>query len=231
METKVITTRQKKDAALAQPCEIESDLVRTFGKTAEIMIADIGMCDGLSSITYARIFPKAKIVGFEPREDNCVEAMKNFEEYGIKDRVEVYNVALSDCEGTTKFWQSEGQAEGVKDWDTGNKSSSLLVPKDHISEHPWCRFKQTYANIKKLDSYGFLIDFMHIDVQGAELKVLKGGINTLKNVKVIWAEVATVELYRDQPMKADVIAFLAQEGFRVIKDTCRTKYGDCLFVR
>lgn len=226
------TTKEAKDKALIQPCEIEYDLYSIFNKEDKITIADIGACDGLSTIQYSRLFPNSYILAFEPRQDNYRECIENFKEYGIDKRVSIFNACLGEKKGKTKFWISSGQHEDVKDWDTGNKSSSIYPPKRHIQEHPWCKFKMDRFEMNTLDSYRFRnIKFIHIDVQGAELNVFKGATETLKSVKAVWAEVAAIELYKGQPLKDEVIEFMREQGFFVAKDTCTNKYGDCLFVR
>jgi 2-O-methyltransferase len=225
------TAKWQKDAFINKGSEIERELLEIFPKDSEITIADIGACDGLSSIIYARMFPKAKIIGFEPRSDNCLEAMDNFREYNLEDRTEMYQVCLGDVEGKVDFWKSKGQVEGVRDWDTGNKSSSVFPPNKHRQEHPWCEFDKETVDMRRLDDYKFKIHFIHIDVQGAELKVFWGARETLKRTIAVWCEVSTIELYKNQPLKNEVIEFMAKERFVVKKDTCAGKSGDCLFVK
>lgn len=231
----MITTMQKKIMVVNQPCEIESELRQIFGEAGPASIIDIGACDGLSSIQYARIFPGAKILAVEPRMDNCNEAAKNIQEFGFSDRINLLNVALGEKTlEQAPFYESYGQADWVKDWDTGNKSSSALPPKDHQREHPWCFFRQSVCKMATLDFFcgGIVIDFIHIDVQGYELNVFKGGEETLKHCRAIWCEVSNIELYEGQPLKKDIVAWLGERGFRVMKDTCGDKkFGDVLFVK
>ncbi|MBI9087700.1 MAG: FkbM family methyltransferase [Desulfobacterium sp.] len=52
------------------------------------------------------------------------------------------------------------------------------------------------------------VDFIKIDIQGAELDVFKGGGNTLGNVLSIVSEVEFVPLYVDQPLFGDVCSHL-----------------------
>jgi hypothetical protein len=56
-------------------------------------------------------------------------------------------------------------------------------------------------------------DFLKLDVQGAELMILKDGKEVLRSLSVIQVEVEFVELYEDQPLMADVDSFLRSQGF------------------
>ena len=58
------------------------------------------------------------------------------------------------------------------------------------------------------------VDFIKIDVQGAELVVLRNALEALSGALLIQAEVEFVELYRGQPMFADVDSFLRNQGFQ-----------------
>ena len=58
------------------------------------------------------------------------------------------------------------------------------------------------------------IDFVKMDIQGGELNALKYGKNKIKDVQVIQLEVEFLELYRNQPMFADVDILLRKLGFQ-----------------
>lgn len=58
------------------------------------------------------------------------------------------------------------------------------------------------------------VDFIKIDVQGAELSVLENASRLLGDVLVIQTEVEFVSLYQDQPLFADVDRFLRGAGFQ-----------------
>ncbi len=57
------------------------------------------------------------------------------------------------------------------------------------------------------------LDYIKLDIQGAELDVLQNGVNKLKSVSVIELEVEFVQLYKNQPLFGDVQVFLASQGF------------------
>jgi FkbM family methyltransferase len=231
------TKREVKDALMAETYAISGDLVRIFGEHGPEHIADIGACDGLSSIAYAKMFPRTMIHAMEPRTDNFNEMQENIKEYGFEDRIIPIKTALGQTEGEVRFFVSEGQAPKVKTWNTGNKSSSIYPPLHHLKVHPWCNFKISKCHMMQLDDlllppFNIMpFDFIHIDVQGAELDVFKGGKEALSYAMAVWCEVSNIELYKGQPMKAEIVDYMDKHDFMVSKDTCELKCGDCLFER
>ena len=105
--------------------------------------------------------------------------------------------------------------------------------------------------IDDLDRNGKLteVDFMKIDVQGAELDVLKGGVNYLKNNLVgLESEVEFLSMYQNQPLFSELEIFVRQELGLELWDIRKTYwkysqsryknptkgrliYGDALFLR
>ena len=211
-------------------CEIQAELRKIFGNHEKFVIADIGACDGLSSVAYALLFPNAFIHAFEPRYDNINRMTKNFINANLMKRSEIHYCALGNHYGMVDFWKSDGKAGKESHW---YYSSSVLKPKEHLKEHPWCRFKHDSAVMQRLDDMHIdHIDFAHIDVQGAEMMVLQGGERTFSKTRAFWIEVANMELYEGQPLRDDIVKYMEQLGCRIEKDTCGDKkYGDILFVR
>ena len=68
---------------------------------------------------------------------------------------------------------------------------------------------------KRLDEFNAIkvCDYLKIDVQGAELDVLRGAAETLKNCLVVEIEVEFVPLYENQPLFSDVDNFMRRHGF------------------
>lgn len=57
------------------------------------------------------------------------------------------------------------------------------------------------------------IDFVKIDIQGAELDAFQGGVRSLGDCLAIVTEVEFLELYENQPLFADVDRELRDQGF------------------
>jgi len=56
-------------------------------------------------------------------------------------------------------------------------------------------------------------DFLKVDVQGAELYVLRGAGRCLEDAVVVHTEAEFVPMYKEQPLFAEVDQFLRQSGF------------------
>lgn len=217
---------------------IRPDLDVLFHSNDAIVLFDIGACEGEDSIRYQRIFPKARIHLFEPRPDNLAIIDRNLKEFGC-DKIVVSNLALSNQTGSATFYLSSGKPNDATDdaWDFGNKSSSLLPPSEKMKEHTsWLNFdRELHVTTERLDHYCAMhnidhIDFIHMDVQGAELMVLQGAGEMLQRITAIWLEVEAVELYKNQPLRKDVEAFMQSHGFVCVKSTVDQIAGDQLYV-
>jgi len=80
---------------------------------------------------------------------------------------------------------------------------------------------------------GHEYNVLNIDVQGAELMVLRGAERTLRHVDLINVEVSFAELYTGCPQIDDIDGFLAERGFRRIALACpyHPTWGDAVYVK
>jgi FkbM family methyltransferase len=227
-----------RNSYISAPLPIEKELKTILNAQESLVVFDIGSCEGEDSIKYAKLFPNSKIYSVEALPKNLELIHKNLS-FSKINNVEVVPFALSDSNGTAKFYVSSGQPEGTRasqDWDYGNKSSSLLPPSETLSVLPWLKFENaievrtTTLRDICLERSITCIDFIHMDVQGAELRVLKGAGALIKNIKVIWLEVEAIPLYEQQPLKKDVEEFMLMNNFYCLKDTVDDVSGDQLYI-
>lgn len=57
------------------------------------------------------------------------------------------------------------------------------------------------------------IDFIKLDVQGAELEILRGGENVVDSVLGLEIEVEFIEVYKNQPLFGEIDAWVRSKGF------------------
>ena len=156
------------------------------------------------------------VVIFEPQQD-C------YDKIVVHPSVKKYNVALGAKSEIVKFNISSNK-----------ESSSILSPKLHLIEHPHITFDQLIAvRQETLDSYNLNeYNFMNLDVQGYELEVLKGSIETLKNIEYIYTEINEKPLYENCVLLDELDNWLKQYSFKRTH-TAMTKYGwgDALYIK
>lgn len=227
------------DDYINQPLEIKNDLLSFFKIDDNLILFDIGACEGEESIKYSNLFPNASIYAFEPMPSNYAIAKNNLSVYK-KDNVKISQTALSDKDGFSDFYISSGAPDHLKNdenWNYGNKSSSLLEPGDATDKYySWLKFdNKVSVKTQRISSFVIensinYIDFAHIDVQGATLMVLKGAENFIENIKIIYTEVEAVDLYKNQPLKQEIELFMKSKGFYLYFDKVGKITGDQFYV-
>lgn len=203
------------------------------------VLFDVGACEGEDSIRYARSFPRSRVFSFEPLPANQAQVRANFSKYQVAN-VELIPFALADRSGSATFHVSAGEpAEKFagEAWNYGNKSSSLLAPADPAAPmHGWITFPETaIVDCDTLDEFCASrridrIDFIHMDVQGAEHLVLAGAARMLPAITAIWLEVAECEIYKGQKLRSEIEAFLRSHGFKLVFGRTHGIEGDQFYV-
>lgn len=184
-------------------------------------ILDIGAMDGWESVNMAKVFTEAKVYAFEPSRTNCDRCVKTYmtQPASVRGRIALSSVALTESSGPIKFWAVDEdkaqQAKGKVNWGMGSMLQLMdpdMWPWEHnaqmgvdvrgYSMDDWC----SEAGVPSVDA-------IWMDVQGGELHVLKGGINTLRNVQVIMTEAGVKPYYHGHTLKPDIDRFLDGLGF------------------
>jgi len=169
-------------------------------------IIDVGAAVGEYSKAASFIFPQAHIYAFEPIPDSF-RKLENLSKK-IKN-IQCFNVALSDSVDVSEFHLNEFSF-----------SSSLLnMTKTHKKIFPFTN-NETVIKVRtnKLDNVLEDLDLrkpilLKLDVQGAELNVLKGATESLNSIDVIQLEVNFMNFYEGQASIEDIISFLKSFGF------------------
>jgi FkbM family methyltransferase len=116
------------------------------------------------------------------------------------------------------------------------QSSSILSPGLHLRQYPHIKFTSTeIVPITKLDLIPFqrdVMNFINIDVQGYELEVFKGSVETLKTVDYIMTEVNRDEVYVGCAKVNELDSFLHEYGFRRLETTWDgMTWGDAFYAK
>jgi FkbM family methyltransferase len=117
------------------------------------------------------------------------------------------------------------------------QSSSILDLKTHLVEHPHIHVMKTIQTTSVqldtlVDQHNIKADFLNMDIQGAELKCLKGFERNLGMINAIYAEVNEKELYAGCALLPELDGWLAARGFgRVHTHMTEHGWGDALYLR
>jgi FkbM family methyltransferase len=133
-------------------------------------------------------------------------------------------------------WDVDGVKLPIFRADNG-QSSSLMTPTEHLQSHPDVTFikEDTEITTTRLDTLlpaSARFDFINFDIQGAELRALRGLGQRLADVKWAYLEINTKRLYDDCPLVTEIDTFMAPEGFQrvVTRMWSNSGWGDALYV-
>jgi FkbM family methyltransferase len=146
------------------------------------------------------------IYGFEPLPQVFERLKSNFSQ---DHAFEAINLGLGEQEGMLEFWEN----------DYSPSSSFLRLTDTHRENFEEATVeKKVNVKIDKLDRVFETKEFQHpllvkIDVQGFEDRVIKGGENTIRKAEMVICELSFTELYKGQPLFADIFRQLQDLGF------------------
>ena len=112
-------------------------------------------------------------------------------------------------------------------------SSSILTPARHLTERPDITFAESkFLDTVTLDSLNLpKFDVVILDVQGAEHRVIRGGLETLGRANAIWVEVNAGFMYDGDADSAKIVELLSANFVPLYMNMNSNKWGDALFIR
>lgn len=169
-------------------------------------ILDIGANEGQFADKMNSLFPEATIYSFEPLPDTFAQLEENFR---ARAHIKIINVALGDSQGELQFNRNEYSPSSSflelsdthkNDFDFAVKVEPVKVTIDTLDNIMKTREQQPPLLVK-------------IDVQGYEDKVIRGGLETIRNATMVISEVSFVELYKGQLLFEGINKMLNEIGF------------------
>jgi FkbM family methyltransferase len=166
-------------------------------------LIDVGANKGQFSVVARHLFPELQIHAFEPLESERGRA-----ESVLSEPAKTYPIALDDKKGTANFFVTSRQ-----------DSSSLLTPGlGQKAAYGVGLSSQITVSVARLDEFFQPWNLappvlLKLDVQGAELRVLRGAQGALQFIDGILCEVSFVELYKSQSRMEEIVAFLSDADF------------------
>lgn len=178
----------------------EQKLQKTKARGLRITSAlDGGAARGDWTREFKAIFPDAKVIAVDPRDDVQSELQLVARELS---GVTVAQTLLGDHEGAVKFNEFTDQ--------------SSILPSAAGKSFGTVRTAPMTTIDKLVEKYGLPgLDLIKLDLQGAELIALSGAPQTLRRAQAVLLEVSFFRLQQGTPLAGEVIAFMHERGFRL----------------
>jgi FkbM family methyltransferase len=190
------------------------------------IIVEAGAHLGWDTIEMSTLWSKGIIHAFEPVPGLYGQLQNNTS--GLEN-VRLYPCALSDKTGIANLFVSSGSSDA---------SSSLLPPKEHLSEHPTVYFEESIdvpaitLNEWARENGVEKVDLLWLDMQGYELAMLKASSELLRTVSAVYTEVSLKEQYEGTPLYPEIRRWFEEQGFKVEREELAwADAGNVLFVR
>lgn len=204
-------------------------------------------------IDFRKLFPRYNIKpkGVLHVGANVGEEAPVYDELGIKDVVWIEGNPdlIPKLVQNTKAYKHgvilacigdvEGKEVNFNVSNNAGQSSSILELGTHKIAHPEVHYTESFLTKTRridvlFDSIGLgEIDFLNIDLQGAELMALRGMGELLHQFKWAYLEVNKADLYKGCALVEDIDMYMLGFGFKRVETLwCgNTGWGDALYIK
>lgn len=172
------------------------------------VIFEIGCANGDDTLDFINTFAGTNLMlyGFEPEPYN----IKIIKDRVSQDNFELFEGAISEVDGNITFNRS--RTDNPEDL---RLSGSIMSPKNHLKIWDWIHFDEK-VTVKSISLDSFVksknidtIDFIWMDVQGAEERVIRGGLKIFTSkVRFLFTEYSDDEQYDGQPSLQKILDML-----------------------
>lgn len=177
------------------------------------VIVDAGAHIGMTVVYFKMLFPKSRIIAFEPVPDNFEILKKNVEENQLEN-VELYQAVVAPKSGILRI--NEPIGEGA--W----KSGAGIIPKGWKGIQTNREIKVEAVGIEEILQEK--IDLFKMDIEGMEYEIIRNAGRLIRNVKNFLIEVHPRKDHRVEEM----IKTLNQNGFKVEVEQDKSSLGEGL---
>lgn len=184
-------------------------------------ILHVGAHECEELVSYDRYLPRNKMLWVEALQDKVDFCKEKYPDINIEQAV------ISDCVETVTFNRANN-----------GESSSFLEFGLHSHFHSHVHFVESFQTETKMlkdiiCNYDIPYNFVNLDIQGVELKALKGMSDYLKTVQYIYTEVNSDYVYKDCAIVGEIDEYLKPFGFqRVETEWCRDyRWGDAFYIK
>lgn len=179
-----------------------------FRVDTPIRIVDVGAAPNSSSPEpYQFLINQgvAEVTGFEPDEAACAALNASFEGTGNR----CFPNFIGD--GTERTFHTLSSPLCSSLYEPNRDVIDMFTGLDGLFDE----VSRDTVSTTRLDDVAELgsVDFLKLDVQGAELDVLENGLDTLSETMFVITEVEFLELYKGQPLFGDISSFMHRNGF------------------
>lgn len=173
--------------------------------------------------TYENIISREKIIWVEAMGKKVEQMKRKYK------NIKIEHAVISDKIEQVKFNISNN-----------GQSSSILKLGLHKKFHPSIHYVSSYLTETKLletiinKNDKLTLNFLNLDIQGAELKALKGISNKqYKNIDYIYTEVNKDYVYENCALINEIDEYLSEKGFKRVETkwwgSC--KWGDAFYIK
>jgi FkbM family methyltransferase len=189
--------------------------IRTLVGRDDPVVVEIGANNGTHTSLFLDTFPHGRVHCFEAD----ARAARKWRQRVTDSRASLTECVVSSVDGEIAFHPSGGTTKPgyPEGWDL---SGSIRRPKLHLERWPDITFDRTivlpsvrldtWATAERIDR----VDFLWMDVQGAESDVIAGAGETLRRTRYLFTEYYDVEMYEGQVDLAGIRALLP--GFDLV---------------
>jgi FkbM family methyltransferase len=200
---------------------ILTDIIsRKLGVDERFTILDGGAREALSDPRWQVFDPsRVRLFGFEPDTAEVENLNKEAADRGLD--YQYFPGALWGTQTEVTFYENKSPGGGscfpqntdlTDRWKFQNQQDAFMST-DIFYPTGTQQWQTTTLDDWAEKRGGADIDFMKVNVQGAELEILRGGETLLPNVIGIMAEISFVESYKDRPFFSDIDSYLRAAGF------------------